>query len=196
MVVGKLLENAAEKLKESWNEKDTLIIEECYKYPEECIWDGDSFTGDAYASYSWGANVVEVEVDPVTYESKICGVWAVFDIGNPIDERIVQAQIEGGILQGLGYGGIEVVENHGGRFRQRTSTDCIIPTSEDAPAIQSELICEPYSGGPYGAKGLGELTLIGAPSAYALAVEDATCVRIHKIPVRPEYLLEVMEGGQ
>jgi CO/xanthine dehydrogenase Mo-binding subunit len=78
-----------------------------------------------------------------------------------------------------------------GRFRQKTSTDYIIPTAMDIPFIQSELMCQPYSDGPYGAKGLGELTLVGAPIAYALAVEDSLKININSIPIRPEHLMEV-----
>jgi CO/xanthine dehydrogenase Mo-binding subunit len=82
------------------------------------------------------------------------------------------------------------MENSNGRFRQRTSTDYLIPTALDIPFIKSELMCQPYADGPYGAKGLGELTLVGSPIAYALAVEDALKKNINSIPVRPEYLLE------
>lgn len=194
VVVGKLLLEASEELKGKWDEGEVEVSAR-YKYPEGFVWDGDNFKGDAYTSYSWGVNVVEVEVDPLTYESFIKGVWAVYDIGKSVDDRIVKGQIDGGILQGLGMGGMEVVENKNGRFLQRTITDCIIPTAKDAPPIESQLICEPYSGGPFGAKALGELTLIGGPSAYALAVEDAVDVKICKVPLRPEFLMEVRVNG-
>jgi CO/xanthine dehydrogenase Mo-binding subunit len=196
VIIGRLLKDAAEELKARWDEKEAFEVETIYKYPEEYIWDGDNFKGDAYTSYSWGANVVEVEIDPVTFESNINGAWAVFDIGKAIDERIVKGQMDGGILQGLGFANLEVVQNEGGRFMQRTASDCIIPTSMDAPPIETKLVCEPYSGGPYGAKGLGELTLVGAPAAYALAVEDALLISINKIPVTPEYLMEVAADGK
>lgn len=193
VIVGKLLKDAAEALKLKWNESDKVEVMAEYKHPEGFYWDDEHFIGDAYNSYSWGANVVEVEVDPITLIPSIDKVWAVFDIGNAIDERIVKGQIDGGILQGLGYAGIEVMENKDGRFMQRSNADYIIPTSKDAPKIDSELICEPYYYGPFGAKALGELTLVGSPSAYALAVENATGVSINKIPVRPEHLMEVLE---
>jgi CO/xanthine dehydrogenase Mo-binding subunit len=196
VIVGKLIMDASEKLKSRWDEAGTVEAEAHYKHPEGFLWDGDKFMGDAYTSYSWGANVVEVEVDPITYEVKVESAYAVFDIGKAIDERIVKGQIDGGMLQGLGYGGIEVMENRGGVFLQRSVTDYAIPTSKDAPRIESALVCEPYEGGPYGAKSLGELTLVGAPAAYALAVEDALGIRINKIPVRPEYLMEVCENGR
>ncbi|TDT63666.1 xanthine dehydrogenase family protein molybdopterin-binding subunit [Fonticella tunisiensis] len=195
VIVGKLVQEASEKLKERWSE-DRVEVEVQYKYPEGFYWDNDRFEGDAYTSYSWGVNAVEVEVDPTTCEVKINGVWAVFDIGSAIDERIVKGQIDGGIVQGLGYASIEVMEDRSGKIMQRKSTDYTIPTSMDVPEIKSELMCEPYGGGPFGAKALGELTLVGAAPAYALAIEDALGVKINKIPVRPEHLMEVVQNGK
>lgn len=191
VITGRLLKDAAEDLKKRWNEKGMVEIQRGYTHPDGFEWNDNNFKGDAYTSYSWGANVVEVELDPVTYESTVKGAWGVYDIGAPIDERIVKGQIEGGMLQGLGYGSIEVMENRDGIFQQASATDYTIPTSMDAPRIESELICQPYEGGPYGAKGLGELPLVGVHAAYAIAIEDAAGVEINKIPVRPEYLMEV-----
>jgi CO/xanthine dehydrogenase Mo-binding subunit len=196
VIVGKLVYDAAIELKAKWKAGIRQQVEVEYQYPEGYQWDNDHFSGDAYTSYSWGVNVVEVELDRITFESEIKGVWAVFDIGKSIDDRIVKGQIDGGIVQGLGYGGMEVMENIDGRFKQRTSTDYIIPTAMDIPIIQSELMCEPYSDGPYGAKGLGELSLVGSPIAYAMALEDALGIRINKIPVRPEFLMEVAENDK
>lgn len=191
VIVGRLVYDAAMELKSKWQPGILQQAEVEYQYPEGYQWDNDNFSGDAYTSYSWGVNVVEVEVDTITYESEIKGVWAVFDIGKSIDDRNVRGQIDGGIVQGLGYGGMEVMENTGGRFKQRTSADYIIPTAMDIPVIESELMCEPYSAGPFGAKGLGELSLVGSPIAYAMAVEDALGIRINSIPIRPELLMEV-----
>lgn len=194
VIVGNILKDAAEDLKKRWDENDHIEIIKQYKHPEGFEWDNNKFYGDAYTSYSWGVNVVEVELNPLTYESTVKGVWAVFDIGNAIDDLIVKGQIDGGILQGLGLGGMEVIDNTNGSFMQKNCTDYIIPTSMDTPEIQSELICEPFKYGPYGAKALGELTLVGAPAAYALAVEDALNIKINSIPVRPEYLMEAVSN--
>ncbi|MFA6939556.1 MAG: molybdopterin cofactor-binding domain-containing protein, partial [Clostridiaceae bacterium] len=181
---------AAIKIKKRWKEDNFEVISD-YIYPEGFSFDDKTFNGDAYTSYSWGVNVVEVTVDRVTYETKVDKVWAIFDIGRAIDDKIVKGQIDGGILQGLGYGGIEVMETKDGRVLQKTNSDYTISTSKDAPPIISELINEPYENGPYGAKALGELTLVGAASAYALAVENALDVNINRIPVKPEHLMEV-----
>jgi len=71
-------------------------------------------------------------------------------------------------------------------------TDYIIPMSKDTVNFVSELVDNPYDGGPFGAKGAGELTIIGIAPAYALAVEEAVGHNINFIPVTPEKLLELL----
>ena len=196
MIVGKLLEEAARKLKSRWNESGSVEITEDYQHPSDMSWDDDTFTGDAYPAYSWGVNAVEVEVDPLTYEINIKGVWSAFDVGKAIDQRIIRGQIEGGILQGLGYGTIEVMDCQAGKIRQRSVTDYTIPTAMDCIGMESRIIDNPYDLGPYGAKGAGELTLLGAGPALAAAVINALGVPIRRLPITPEYLMEVMENGK
>lgn len=196
IIVGKLLENASREMKRKWNQCSEFEIQESYKYPKDMNWDVQKLEGNAYVEYSWGANVVEVEIDPITYEVSVTGIWAVYDIGKAIDEQIVKGQIEGGIIQGLGYGTIEVMNVKDGKLLQKNFTDYIIPTSKDFGAIESKLIENPYEHGPLGAKGLGELTLVGAPAAIALAVQNAIGIPIKQIPVTPEYLRELVENGK
>jgi len=192
MVVGKLLERAAKRLKEEYKSGKYQMIEEHYVHPDMIPWDIHLFTGDAYPTYSWGINVVEVEVDTLVAETKILGVWAIYDVGNAIDEIIMKGQIEGGMLQGLGYASCEKMENIKGTIRQASMTDYIIPTSKDTVPFVSELVDNPYEGGPFGAKGAGELTIIGIAPAYALAVEEAVEHNIRFIPVTPEKLMELL----
>lgn len=193
MIVGKLVQDGAVKLKEIWiSNKEQEILTE-YKHPDGYSWDGINFIGDVYNCYSWGVNVVEVSVDAITYQVKADKIWAIYDIGKAIDELVVRGQIEGGIIQGLGYGGLEVMESHEGKIKQRSITDYIIPTSKDIPKIISELMNVPYEYGPFGAKGLGELTIIGTAPAYASAIAHALGIEINKIPVKPEDLLRSCE---
>ena len=194
MIVGKLIERAAEEMKERRNEKGEVSVVKNYEHPDCIEWDNDTFVGDAYPDYSWGGVIVQVAIDPVTYELEVEHVWAVHDIGTPIDERVVHGQVEGGILQGLGWASIEVLEQSGGRLRQGTMTDYTIPTSCDAPPIVSELIVNPSPIGPFGAKGAGEVTFVGAPIALASAVNHALGIIVDELPVRPENLLAKMEG--
>jgi len=192
MVVGKLLERAAEKLKENYKYGEYQMIEEHYVHPKMIPWDINLFSGDAYPTFSWGINVVEVEVDTLVASTKLLGVWAIYDVGNAIDEVIMKGQIDGGMLQGLGYASCEKMENVNGTIKQASMTDYIIPTSKDTVPFISELVDNPFDGGPFGAKGAGELTIIGIAPAYAMAVEEAVGNNIHFIPVTPEKLLELL----
>lgn len=192
MIVGKLLERAAIRLKENWDVADEQVVEERYVHPELIPWDESTFHGDAYPTYSWGVNVVEVEVDTLTAETQIIGVWGIFDVGTAIDEVIMQGQMEGGMLQGIGYASMEKMEAFNGSIRQNSITDYMIPTAKDIVKMQTVLVDNPYEDGPFGAKGAGELTLIGAAPAYIAAAENAVGAPINQIPLTPERLMEVL----
>jgi len=192
MVVGKLLERAANRLKENWIEGEEQIIEENYKHPDLIPWDIEKFNGDAYPSYSWGINVVEVEVNTITASTEVTGIYTVFDIGIPIDETIMEGQIQGGVIQGLGYASCENMECEDGKLKQHSITDYIIPTSKDVVNIKNVLVDNPCDLGPFGAKGAGELTLVGTAPAYADAIENALSVKVNKIPITPEWIMEAI----
>lgn len=193
MIVGFLIQEAAKKLKDKWNDGDVVEVIEEYKHPEHLIaWNNETFRGDAYPSYGFGINVVEVEVDKYTFEVKIKDVWGIFDCGYAIDENIVHGQIKGGMAQALGWGALEKIEEKDGRFLQVKMSDYMIPTSLDLPEIKSYIMNEPYKYGPSGAKGIGEITFDGAAAAFASAVESAIDYHFKKIPVLPENIAEVL----
>lgn len=195
MVVGKLVERASYKLKERMQESGVVEVEVAYEHPEGLSWNQQTLQGDAYPSFGWGVCVVEVEIDRATYEVETKGIWTVHDIGVPIDELIVHGQVNGGVIQSLGYGALEKLEYKDGKFYQNTLADYIIPTSMDFPMMTSELVENPYENGPFGAKGLGELVFDGAAAAYADAVQWALDADLHSIPVTPEYIMEVLSRG-
>lgn len=194
MIVGRLLQDCAEKARQRWAEP-AFLIEQTFTYPAKLEWDKDRLLGDAYLEYAWGANVVEVTIDPLSFAPTVTGIWAVFDCGTPLDSQIVQGQVEGGIVQGLGYGSLEVMRTVGGRLQQTSLTNYIIPTSRDFPPVIYELVDNPYENGPSGARGIGELTLIGAAPALALAVRQAVGQPVCQLPVTPEYVMELSEHG-
>lgn len=194
IIVGKLLERASEKLKAQWVSGKRIEIEEHYQHPTHMIpWDGKTFQGDAYPTYSWGINVVEVETDLLLATTKLVGVWGIFDVGKEIDKTIMIGQCQGGMLQGIGYGSIENMQSKNGRIAQSSYTDYMIPTSKDTVPFQIEFVDTPYELGPFGAKGAGELTLIGGAPAYELAVEQSVKKDMYEIPLTPEKLMAVMK---
>jgi CO/xanthine dehydrogenase Mo-binding subunit len=189
MIVGGLLQKAAAELKARWHESETLEISKVYKHPDYLQWNNDTFEGDAYPTYSWGVNVVELSVNPITYELNLEKITAVYDVGAVIDERALRGQMQGGIAQGAGWATIEVMQNREGKLLQKNLTDYKIPTSMDIPEIHCEFIDNPYHNGPFGAKCAGELPFVGPAPAIAAAVSHALNKKITKIPIRPEALI-------
>jgi CO/xanthine dehydrogenase Mo-binding subunit len=136
--------------------------------------------------------VVEVDIDPLTYQPKVIDNWAVFDIGTPIDDRIVQGQIEGGFMQGLGYACMEDLIITQGKVLQDSFSTYMIPTSKDFPRLHIQLIDNPSPDGPFGAKGLGELPLVGVGPAYVSAIQNAIGHELTELPVTPERIMEAI----
>jgi CO/xanthine dehydrogenase Mo-binding subunit len=196
MIVGGLVKRAAEKLKEKWNEKGNIEAEVRYRQPEGIEWDQQKLLGDAYPDYSWGGIAVEVAVDKDTLETEVLGVWSVFDVGEVLDENILVGQVHGGIAQGIGWASLEVMRSNNGKLSQGNMTDYVIPASLDLPAMVNDFINIPYPEGPFGAKGAGELTFVGAAPAYLAAVENALNISLNDIPAAPEYLFEEINHGK
>jgi CO/xanthine dehydrogenase Mo-binding subunit len=197
MIVGKLLERAAKKLKAQWQTGVEQEVVENYVHREMIPWDEKTFMGDAYPAYSWGVNIVEVEVDTLTGNIKLEKVYANYEVGKVIDERVMKGQIDGGLAQGLAYGYLEKMTSKEGKIQQKSITDYGPPTSLDVVSIQSKVFDNPYADGPYGAKGAGELTLIGGAPAVQAAIEDALQTPFQQIPITPEVIVEslyVREG--
>jgi CO/xanthine dehydrogenase Mo-binding subunit len=192
MVVGRLVEKAALRLKKEWKKGKRQFIEERYEHPDLIPWNMDAFSGDAYLAFSWGVNVVEVELDTLLATTRVTGAWGIFDVGTPIDQTVMQGQMEGGMLQGIGYASMEKMEDMGGAIRQNSLTDYIIPTAMDTVNYYTCMVDNPYKHGPSGAKGAGELTLVGTAPAYVAAVENASGAEFHQIPLTPEKIMEVI----
>ncbi|AEV28726.1 aerobic-type carbon monoxide dehydrogenase, large subunit CoxL/CutL-like protein [Sphaerochaeta pleomorpha str. Grapes] len=194
MIVGELLRRASIKLLGIWKDGEEQEVEEHFKEPDFVIpFDLETFKGDAYPTYAWAVTVLEIEVDTLTGESKIIGVYGNYDVGTPIDTNVVIGQMEGGLMQGLGYAFMEHMDtDKTGRIRNNSFTDYIIPTSVDVPLMVAKLHIEKYPLGPYGAKGAGELPLIGAAPAYVGALEQALGCSLFHIPYTTEDTMTVL----
>ena len=94
-----------------------------------------------------------------------------------------------GYLCCIGYGSMEKIEIKAGKLSQSSFTDYLIPTAMDTVPNEIAFIDNPYANGPFGAKGAGELTLLGGAPAYVAAVEQAAGRAFHAIPVTPECIL-------
>ena len=165
-----------------------------YASPPDIEWDDETYSGDAYPCYSWGAEVAEVEVDMDTYEVTCTKITTAQDIGRAIHPVLAAGQIEGGTLQAVGYGLLEELVLDRGRIVNNRLTNYIIPTSLDAPQMETIIVENQYPHGPFGAKGVGELPMDGGAPAIAAAVFNATGAFVTEIPITPERLMTAIEN--
>jgi CO/xanthine dehydrogenase Mo-binding subunit len=193
MVVGALLAKAAAKLKNRMHEPGELTITEHFKQPDYVKWNAETNQGNAYMAYSWSVLLARVEVDPVNYEVKCTDIWGAYDVGVPIDEKLLIGQIQGGMIQGLGYAMMENMTSKAGGIEQFAFSSYPIPTTMDIPRMHADWILNPYQDGPFGAKSVGELTIVGVAPAVAAAIEDAIGIVTSEIPVTPEVIERSLE---
>lgn len=196
MIVGELVERAAKLMKPRYSKEAEFQVETNYEHPQGFPWDQNTFQGYAYLGYGWGVCAVEVEVDPCTGEVTTKGIWSSHDAGHLIDELIVHGQVNGGVLQGIGWASTEVLDNVGGHFKQKSMSSYIVPTSMDYPKQGVYFVENPYEWGPSGAKGMGELVFNGSGAAYIDALSRAIGKKINAIPVPTEKVMEYMLHGK
>jgi CO/xanthine dehydrogenase Mo-binding subunit len=160
--------------------------------PDWQTFDESTYRGAAYPTYAWGADVVEVEVDPDTLYVHPVQATAVCEVGKAIHPVLCAGQIEGGTLQAIGWALMEEVKLQDGRYLNDRLATYIIPTIQDSPKIDVHLLERAWEGGSFGAfgaKGVGELPMDGGAPAAAQAIENATGIPVDEIPATPEKLL-------
>jgi carbon-monoxide dehydrogenase large subunit len=141
----------------------------------------------ASAFYMYATQAAEVEVDEESGRVRVLRMSAAHDVGKAINPLNCAAQIEGGVVMGIGSAlHEELVVDNTGKVRNPSFLDYHLVTSLDAPEMIPIIVecAEPQ--GPYGAKGLGEPGLAPTPAAIGNAVTDATGVRVYDLPLKPE----------
>ncbi len=153
--------------------------------------------GKPNVHYTVGAAAVELEIDRETGRMRIPKVVLAVDVGKAINPDLVRGQVVGGIVQGIATVLYEDMRfNEKGRLLNPNFTDYKIPTSMDIPdEIISILVEVPQPDGPYGARGVGEHTMIPAAPIIANAIEDALGIRIKSMPITAEKVaLEILRA--
>jgi CO/xanthine dehydrogenase Mo-binding subunit len=147
--------------------------------------------------YSHGAYAVEVGVNIQTGEVKILRVGGCFDMGEPINPKLCEGQIESGMTMGIGHVIYEEMVMNDGVILNPSFADYKIPTAECLPSNENigvALTGVPHREGPYGAKGFGEGVLTPMPAAVANAVYNAVGVRIKDLPITSEKVLKALKA--
>ncbi|HLE68903.1 MAG TPA: molybdopterin cofactor-binding domain-containing protein, partial [Vicinamibacteria bacterium] len=214
MIVGGLLKRSADELRRAleregvdWPPKPSSLkraarklcangrpfgfVQE-YERPREIRWDDATYRGDAYGVYGYAAMVVELEIDKITYEVTVKDVVTAQDVGRAINPLLVEGQIVGGTAQGLGYALLENVIFDKGVMANANFTNYAIPTTLDTPPMRVEIVEIPYSLGPFGAKGVGELPMDVPAPAVAAAIHQATGLFLTELPLLPERISKAL----
>ncbi len=190
MIVGRLVQEAATEIKERLKrEKAPLRLYKSYIQPDAIHWDETTYRGDAYPVYAWACTIADVDVDITTGEVRVTDLVTAVDCGKALHPVMAEGQIEGGCLQAVGWATIEEIKMKDGGYQNDRLATYLIPTALDAPRIRTILIENPYSRGPFGAKGIGELPMDGPAPAIIAAIHDATGVWLDEIPATPEKVL-------
>ena len=144
-----------------------------------------------------GAQVADVEVDSETGQVTVLRYTAFQDVGRALNPAAVEGQIEGSVVQGLGWAlteGFDYAPD--GRLRNASLLDYRMPTALDVPPIEVVLIETPVPGVPYGVRGVGEMPIVPPGAVIGNAVRRAVGVRVNHMPMTPERVLAAIKGGR
>ena len=174
-------------------EQGRMVVSEAFYDPPNQMVDSRTGRGNLSATYIFGTQGAEVEVDLETGKVKILRFVAAHDVGKVISKQTVKGQIYGGIAQGLGYALSEEYKTHNGRNLNPNFLDYKIFSAPDMDfPIHIECIETDDKEGPFGAKGVGEPGLVPTAPAIANAIYDAIGVRIRDLPITPEKILAAL----
>jgi CO/xanthine dehydrogenase Mo-binding subunit len=195
-MAGNAVRGAARGALQRWQGEDRPAVGEyTYLAPESTP--VDPYTGHGTPNFAYGyvAEAAEVEVDAETGELHVLRVVCADDVGKAVNPQQVEGQIEGGVVQALGWATSERFITEGGRVRTPDFSTYLIPTIGDVPdRVESIIVERPDPRGPWGVRGMGEMPFLPLAPALAAAVHDATGVWIDELPLTPERVWRALKA--
>jgi len=177
-----------------FRKQGTMIVTEAFYDCNNDMLDPKTGKGNLSATYTWGAQGAEVEVDLETGEVKILNFVSANDVGKVLNKQTLMGQIYGASVIGFGYALSEEYKTDKGRNMNPNFLDYKIFSAPDLDfPIHIELIETNDKEGPFGAKGVGEPGLVPTAPAIGNAVYDAIGVRIKSLPITPEKILAALK---
>jgi CO/xanthine dehydrogenase Mo-binding subunit len=149
--------------------------------------------GNESGAYNYGVQAAEIAVDPETGQVKVLQYVIASDCGTVIYPIGAEGQVEGGLAQGLGYALTEGMRFDEGKPLNPNFSDYRIPSMRDMPPLRHAFADSYEPTGPFGAKGLGELSMDPTAAVIANAIFDAIGVRIKTLPITPEKVLQALQ---
>jgi CO/xanthine dehydrogenase Mo-binding subunit len=142
---------------------------------------------------SVAAHLSHVRVDRETGEVHVLRHVIAQDVGRALNPALVEGQMRGGATQGIGWALFESLDHdEDGRLLTSSFLDYALPTAERVPEIETLIVEVPAPDGPFGAKGIGEAPVVGAPAAVANAVAAATGARFRELPMTAPRVWEAL----
>jgi xanthine dehydrogenase molybdenum-binding subunit len=155
---------------------------------------GKDFRGNMSMTYTFGVHGVRVHVDEETGKVKILNYVAAHDIGRAVNPLLLEGQVYGGVMMGVGYALSEQMILERGEIMNPNFRDYKILTAKDVVPIEAPVLETPDKDGPFGAKGIGEPGCVPTAPAIANAVYNAAGVRIKDLPITPERVLAAIRA--
>ncbi len=190
-MAGNAVRETAEKALERWRaEERPAVAEHTYLAPKTTPFDPETGYGVPNFAYGYVAQAVEVEVDTETGQLRIPRVVCADDVGQAVNPQQIEGQIEGGIVQAVGWATCENFVTVEGHVLTPHLSTYLIPTISDVPERVKPVIVErPDPRGPWGVRGMGEMPFIPLAPALVAAIHDATGVWFDEFPLTPERVL-------
>jgi xanthine dehydrogenase molybdenum-binding subunit len=168
-----------------FREQGSIITTEAFYDPPTVMQD-DNYRGNVSVTYNFGVQAAEVEVDIMTGKVRVLKIVSAQDVGKAINPMLLEGQMEGGMMMGMGFALLEELKLVDGRVMNPSFLDYKMPTVMDMPEMEAVLVESDEKDGPYGAKGIGEAGLIPTAPAICNAVYDALGHRFYELPMDPE----------
>jgi len=146
------------------------------------------------AFWTYGVQGVEVEVNTETGKVRVVKVASCFDVGKVMNPQLLEGQIEGAIVQGMGTALFEELMLKDGKVLNPSFVDYKIPTSDDMPEMIIKFVENPEETGPFGARGVAEPAMVPSAPAIANAIYDAVGIRLNTMPLTAEKVLNAIKA--
>jgi CO/xanthine dehydrogenase Mo-binding subunit len=179
----------------TWDERRIIAGRGAFGWPVAQV-DPNTGEGEPLHNMAYGATVAEVEVDTETGEVKVLKLVSAYDCGKAINPMLVEGQIDGGAAMGLGSALMEELRPYYPTLDHFPTGffSYMIPTAKDLPELDSAIVEMGSKSGPYGAKGIGEMTANSQAPAIINAIHNAIGVWITDLPATSEKVLRALEG--
>ena len=161
---------------------------------EPVSWDPETGLGDVYPVYAYATHIAEVEVDLTTGETDVIDFVAVHDSGRILNRTLATGQVQGGVVQGIGFALMEDIPQRDGVLIVNGLTTYRVPTIRDVVLDMGvDFVEAEFPAGPFGAKGLGEVPLMAAHAAVASAVSHAVGRQATSYPLDPDTVAALLK---